>query len=620
MEGVRDRYVEIATGTVANRGRCIHLSELGKEIAFCQTTKQELYRSHFFFDGTLLDHLRAYKTVRGFLGKPIIDQITLDVDKGSGSDEYVHTRAKALYYRLHDELEIDDINIRPYYSGSGFHFVVPNLWNFESAEEVKETFAEHFPELDTIYDKTRLIRVPNTINYKTQRYKIPLETRELLTCTIAEIIEASLQPRNGFRFPEFEPNNLLEKYKRKPQTILSSQSPMVDDGFTPIVTCMQKLYSSEPKKGMRHISMLRMISAYKRAGIPRAGIEAMMRDWSRGQMEVGEIRKIVGDVFSKNYSYSCNDEIMRQHCDSRCMFYKNKSYNNATPESSSAMEEKLRMFAAEGTKNVILNLKEALHLQEDFNIFRKEFVVIIGDTKLGKSALAQNLCVDAPFRKFLYMNFEVGETLMYRRLMQMAHRMSKQQVIDHYTQQEPKSLAAATDHIQMVSNKGVTLHAFEQLVSLSNFDAIIVDTLECFSVPGMELTPKTELIAHEMKRMADKYNLAIIAIHHVSKHGVQNVDGSKKRLTTHAGKGSGAVEQQADKIIAFEGDSVKPLRRITSLGARDEAPFECWMNFDAGNTFRFYPVRKESSLTSSEPSATKTAEASPSSMSYHSSS
>lgn len=948
MESNSERFVEIATGSVANRGRCIEIKEIGKEILHCQTSKQELYRSHYFFDSSLRDHLRTYKTVRGFLGKTFIESIILDIDKGADTDEQVLVRARNIYHKLKEIYEVDDINIRPHYSGSGFHIVVPNLWNFENHEEVKATMKEDFPELDySIYDRTKIIRVANTVNYKTQRYKIPLELREFLNSTIEEIIQAAEQPRNNFEWYPFEEGTSLEKYKKKPK-VLTNTDGMANDGFSPIVTCMQKLYVSEPKQGTRHINMLRMISAYKRAGIPREGIEAMMMKWARAQMEIGEVRKIVGDIFSKNYSYSCSDEIMHQWCDNRCLFFKNKNYNNAQPEDTKTMEDKMKLFALEGDKNVIINLKDFLHIPTDFKIYRKEMVTFIGDTKLGKglrliedipttngwkkageikvgdyffgsdgnptrvqivsdihyrdnykitfkdgssiitddqhlwtvnviskhkkkflrkditistiemfnrgiwklksisrskyrirltkpvlyfkkylsispyllgcwlgdgskatsrissadieivnefekeykvhkeqnysyyisqglrkqlrklnllfnkhipeiyllgsieqrielvrglmdtdgcaeltnvfyntnktiidgmiellnslgvktmlsekhsifngkeydlcyrinftawfnpfklkrkadkaiiskqdqrsnfryieniekvdsqptvcfkvdardelflatksyivthnSALAQNIAVALSNRKVLYLNFEVGETLMYRRFLQIAHIKSKEAIIEHYLQPEPGSLAGPIEHIEMISTR-ITLHALEQLISMKQYDLVIADTLECFQTPGVsEITPKTELIAHELKRIALKYNLVIMPIHHVSKHGVQNVDGSKKKLTSHSGKGSGAIEQQSDKIISFEGNQDRPLRNLRSLGARDETPFNTYLHFDAENSFRFYKVQKEAVLTSSEsPEANRDMELN-SSMSYHHSS
>ena len=61
-------------------------------------------------------------------------------------------------------------------------------------------------------------------------------------------------------------------------------------------------------------------------------------------------------------------------------------------------------------------------------------------------------------------------------------------------------------------------------------------------------------------------------------------------LDIHSGKGSSSVEQKADKVIAIEGDRMKPYRKISSLGARDEHPFKIITQMSP-KTFEFRQVR-----------------------------
>jgi archaellum biogenesis ATPase FlaH len=582
-----ERYVEIALGSPQQRGRAVRLSEIPAIQKHAQANRLELYRSYYYFDQTLQDHLQAFKTVKGFRGTPFVEILTLDVDKGADTDDYVHQRAIAVLLKL-KELPIEDINIRPYYSGSGYHFVLPNLWNFKTDREVKETLTELFPECDTIYDRARLIRVANTINFKTQRYKIPLEQSELLHRNTAYIIELSGQPRNDFRFPDFELNTDLEKGKKEPKHVMEQQPAMVkEEGLSPVITCMQRLYNSLPQKGSRHQSILRMVSAFKRSGVPREGIETMMVEWTQTTMEVGEVRKIVADVFAKNYAYSCQDDIMSKFCDSRCMFYTKKSYNSSTPRNVLDIEEDLKKQAINQDQKYI-ELSTFFQLHESFGIYPEEYVVIEGDTGLGKSALSQNILVQNPTFKTLYLNFEVGERLMYRRFLQIAHGMTKHDIIQHYTDPKAPTLSDAVSHIHMVSDR-ISIPTLENLLVQHQYEVVVVDTLECFITPGInEITPKTEFVAHELKRLAKKYRNIIIAIHHISKSSVQDSQGRARDLTVHAGKGSSAVEQEADKLILLEGKENSPIRRIRSAKARDESPFTIHMNFDAERTFRYY--------------------------------
>ena len=596
------RYIEIALGSPSQRGRAVPVSEIPALQKHAQQQQLELYRSYYFFDHTLVDHLNAYKTIRGYQGSPVIDLITLDVDKNGDTDEYTHQRAIGLFHRIQD-LNVSDLNVRPYYSGSGYHFVMPNLWNFRTVDEIKETLQSLFPECDSIYDKSRIIRVSNTINFKTQRYKVPLTSHELLHNPTESILSMAKEPRGDFLFGEFELSNHLEYLKKKPKVVLTEQPKVVlDEGMSRIVTCMQKLYNQGPIKGSRHQSMLRMVSAFKRSGIPRSGIEAMMLTWTKGEMEIGEIRKVVTDIFNKNYQFGCHDEIMEKHCDERCMFFKSKSYNATVPKDVAMMEEGLRKQATTEAEEY-LELATFLELKESFGIYPEEFVVAEGDTGLGKSAFWQNVLVVNPHMKALYLNFEVGERLMYRRFLQIAHAKTKFDIIQHYSNPKAETLSGKINHIFMVSNR-ITLHAFEQLVMGGTYPVVIADTLECFVTPGItDITPKTEHIAHELKRIAKKYRIIIIAVHHISKSSIQDPQGNRRSLTVHAGKGSSAVEQEADKVLLFEGNINEPVRRIRSAKARDESPFDTYMMFDAERTFKFY---KEKLWTSEPYSETST--------------
>lgn len=588
-----ERYAEIALGGPSMRGRAVRLSEIPAIQRHAQANSLELYRSYYYYDQTLVEHLKAFKTVKGFRGTPYIDLLTLDVDKGADPDETVRERAIGVFLRLQD-LGVGDINIRPYYSGSGYHFVLPNVFGFQTEREVKETLVSLLPECDSIYDRARIIRVANTINFKTNRYKVPLEHAELLHKSASEIIQIASNPRNDFRFPDFELHADLKHLVIAPKHVMEQQPASVkDEGVSRIVTCMQRLYNSKPQKGNRHQSILRMVSVFKRNGIPRSGIETMMMQWAGTSMEPGEIRKIVTDVFEKNYTYGCQDEIMKKFCDPDCMFFEKKSFNSAAPKDVLTIERELKKQVMELNPKFI-ELGTFMQLKHSFGIYPEEYVVIEGDTGLGKSALIQNILVQEKSFKSLYLNFEVGERLMYRRFLQIAHGMTKHDIVQYYSDPNAPTLSDAVSHIHMVSDR-ITIPTLEALLVQHQYEIVVVDTLECFITPGInEITPKTEFIAHELKRLAKKYKNIIIAVHHISKSSVQDSQGRARDLTVHAGKGSSAVEQEADKLILLEGKENSPIRRIRSAKARDESPFSTYMNFDAERTFRYY---KEQSWT-----------------------
>jgi archaellum biogenesis ATPase FlaH len=592
------KYVEIALGSTSNRGRAIPISEIAKYQKIAQDTHQELYRSYYYFDYTLVEHLQAYKTVKGYNGSPIIETLTLDIDKNGDTDEQVHKRAITFFHRLKN-FDIKDQNIRSYYSGSGYHFILPNLWNFHTYQEVKETFLSLFPECDSIYDRTRIIRVSNTINFKTQRYKIPLTLQELLYQPTEIILQFALTTRSS-SFSAFEENNDLEYTKIKPSVILTDTPKIVsEEGMNPVTVCIQKLYNSSPVEGYRHKSILRMVSVFKRNGVPRSAIETMIREWSKGQMESGEIRKIVEDIFTKNYQYSCEDEIMKKYCDERCIFYKRKSFNAVLPQNVDAMDDAFRSFATTSQSSDYIELQKHVHCKDSFKIYPAEFVCVWGDTGTGKSSLIQNWCINEPRYKVLYVNTEVGERLMYRRELQIAHSMTKQDILQYYSDPQAPSLSGKVNHIHMVS-ASISLPILEQTIVAGSYKLVVLDVLGDLHIPGeTDITQKTAVIAPALKQLAVKLNIILIAVHHIPKSKAEDAEGRSRKLTKHSGAGSAAIEDKADKIILLEGNEKSPYRRISSAKARDESPFDTTLMFDAERTFRFYkePIWQKQNLT-----------------------
>jgi archaellum biogenesis ATPase FlaH len=581
------KYVEIALGSTSQRGRAIPISEIAKYQKIAQDSHQELYRSYYYFDYSLVEHLQAYKTVKGFNGSPIIESLILDIDKNGETDETVHQKAIQFFHCL-KTFDIEDINIRVFYSGSGYHFALPNLWNFQTQQEVRETFLSLFPSCDSIYDKHRLIRVANTINFKTGRYKIPIIISELLNASTETILKLAENPRI-YEYSAFELNNNLEYIKVKPSVILTDTLKIVsNEGMSPIVVCMQKLYNLPPEKGFRHKAILRMVSTFKRNGVPRSGVETMIREWSKGEMEIGEIRKIVEDIFVKNYQYSCEDEIMKKYCDERCVFFKKKSYNMSIPKDVEFLEDSFRAFSTTSLSSKYIELQKHVHSQNSFKIYPSELVTVYGDTGLGKSSLVQNWCVNEPGYKILYINTEVGEHLMFRKELQIAHGMTKYEIVQHYAVPNAESLSSKVSHIHMVSGI-LSLPQLEQTIIAGGYQLIVVDVLGDLHIPGeTDITKKTTVIAPALKQMAVKCNVIIITVHHIPKSKAEDSEGKIKKLTKHSGTGSAAVEDKSDKIILLEGNEKYPHRRISSAKARDESPFESTMMFDAERTFRFY--------------------------------
>jgi RecA-family ATPase len=218
------------------------------------------------------------------------------------------------------------------------------------------------------------------------------------------------------------------------------------------------------------------------------------------------------------------------------------------------------------------NFKSIIPIANDFWIHPGEFNIIIGDTKLGKTALAENIAIALKKMKVDYLCLEIPSRLLYRRNVQIEYNMTKEQVDIHYSKNN-NSLSKGLTHINVLSAPP-HLDELEMIIKKRQPGLVIIDTLDGISVGKLnEFKSRDEKLAVTMKNIAQGLDIIIIGIHHVPKSAIRDDKGKRKKLGLHSGKGDSALEQKADKVIGLEGEQNQELRTITSFGARDEEPF-----------------------------------------------
>jgi hypothetical protein len=604
------RYCEVAIGGVKDRNRIIPVGEIPNLRAQCQRENKELYRSLYFYDEEILEHMKVRATVAGFRGKFYLPDITFDIDKGDNSGEELFERTHQLVDELLGKWQIPPDTLQVFFSGRGMHVSIPDVFHFPPSNElprsVARTLTSYFSGIDDIYtNPTRIIRVSGTVNAKTRLPKIRIRINDLIFKTYDDIVNLASTtmdtvgdgyykfPKNTLPIPDYSAQRLDEEAVVFKQGL--AVSPVtINEEHSAVVTCMQKLWSRGELKGSRHNDLLRLSSSWRRSGIPKDMVKNELKLWARS-LEPYAVDAIVEDVYRKGFKWGCNDPIMEKHCDPKCVFFRGKNYLIKT-HTSEDMEHAFQQFVQKDWGGKVLNLKPIFNLQEDFLCYPQEVVFLWGDTGIGKSAIAMQIAVEVrkymtPGTKVLYAALENGMYLTFRRFIQVAHGLTKQEVVNHYAAGR-NTYSSAIDHVQVVTANPDT-QSLAKLFVESDAKVIIIDTLDCIIGNGDENERLTEVVKvlDDLKKRLD---LIIIVIHHISKFAALNGVG------LHSGKGSSTVEQKGDKVICVEsvGDPKHLIRKVWSAKARDETPFECVLRFDAGNTFRMMPV--ENTLSTRE--------------------
>lgn len=551
-------------------------SDIPNKIMQARKYGTELYRSMFAFDKDILIYTQAKGTNSGYQGVKYLDSIIFDIDNPDIN----------LIKEFVNKLEEYDLNytkddIRVYFSGNkGFHIQIPNIFDIKNSktlpEDIREILQTEFKNFnfDNLYYQNALIRLPNTINKKSGLYKIFIN--DIYEYDNIEEIKKIAVKDNMEKPKPFRKitNKITVEVKKKNVKVEIVNTDDYIHGDKHI--CMQRLYNSDPQPGYRHKYLLILGSTYLLAGLPKEQVRKMMYDWISKNKEGfsdEEFEKIYNDIIKHRYAYGCDHPIKKSLCSNKCYYFGIKGENSEV-ETMQSLVAKLKEFS-----NMEYIDFGYFYSNTTFKIYPQELVILLGDTGSNKSTLMQNLVVNLPNIKILYINTEMGESLLLRRFLQIKHGLTKDDFnnlenIEHY--------ARDLENIFTINGK-ISLMHLESVIIQHQPQLIVVDVLEDLFDAKRDLVQSAQNTASALKQLAIKYNLYLLAIHHINKNS------SKSELTVHSGKGSSAIEQKADKVLGIKVNDDNRFRTLKSLKARDEEPFETILEFNS-QTFQLTKI------------------------------
>ena len=298
---------------------------------------RDTFVSLFGYDKDVVEYFKKHKSLSGFDGKIYMpDEFLLDVD---GTD-IATARMKTL--SLGKLLEEKNVPYNTYFSGRGFHLGIPTTaFRYEPSQDlhlkVKDELNKHgiFAYADpSVTDKTRIIRLNNTLNTKSKLWKIFLKKGELDAMNALDIQELAQRPRRDASIPILESANpvfdcIARNKKKETKVYQSNMGQNPDPVNHPCISTMLEGTSF----GNRHAVALR-IAAWLRWRYPENVVRLIMEDWRKrvttleNPFKEIEMERIVTDCYKghngSGYRYGCNDKIMDKHCNSTCTLFKAK--------------------------------------------------------------------------------------------------------------------------------------------------------------------------------------------------------------------------------------------------------------------------------------------------------
>ena len=590
------KYVEIAKNSPVNRGMLIPTEKLVNYIS-----ELPLYRSVYLYDDEAFVYANKNGSLKSYFGIRYIDKIPIDIDKKGNTDEKTLDILRSVILEL-EHADIEEHSFQCYFSGSGYHLILSaDLFNFKPGIDlpfiVKQTLRKLIPHLDSsIYMRTGIYRVQHTKNQKTGLYKIPLYRDEVMNKDVDYILELAKDNRIDFEYHSLEGNGELEH-----SVITEVPDVQVFNKIsepTKIVPCVQSMLNQGAKQGKRHVTAMRIVSHFKRHGIPSHYAKICMLHWNDKSMNEKEIMEMVENVYNRNYKYGCQDYIMLEHCKTQCMYFKRKDYL-IDIKSSDEMQGELHERLTTDFSGKTIDLGRALGVDKESVIYPGELVTIFGPTGSNKTTFAQNLALGVDFVNdrivkewqipTLFLSLELSSWYMHRRHIQIVSGLTKNEVNADYDELYEKH-KDKLEHI-MVQTISPTLDKIYEKVRELHPSLVIVDYIDLVDTPLAYRGEyeKIKYISHGLSNMAVNNDLIVIQISQVSREYSRN-----EVLDLYAGKGSGAIENASRKVIGLNGQSDSSSRAVRLFKNTDGELFDSQVEWTP--SFRLKGVKNETRM------------------------
>ena len=531
---------------LANRHHFGDVSDVEKYAGMAQDTFMSLWD----YDAHVVDYVKekgGLSAYDGMLYMP--DEFILDIDGANPKQAKDKTIALTI--------ELDDLCIpyRIYFSGTGFHLGIPGeafRWkpcpdlHLKVKDELKARGIYEYAD-PSVSDKTRIIRVVNTLNSKSKLWKIPISLEELHK-PVEEIQELAKTKRVTNKWTTLECEPVFDVLERKSkasdkkfESISLGKNP--DPVWYP---CIQKMMEGSAQ-GSRHQIALR-IGAFLRWRYPEHVVRLVMEDW-RQRVDIAshpfskaEMDKIVTDCYEghggNGYNYGCSDIHMDKHCQSTCRLYKSKVSQNTMDAKS--MEKELVDFLS--TNHNPIDIGEPWG--QTFPVYPGEVVILQAPPKSMKTMLLQNL-VNRFKRNTYFMEMEMSPRQMWMRFVMIENKWSEEQLKEYYSKYA-NGISKDFEWLTVDYSTCYPQELHKRILMLPRKpEIVVVDHMGLFKSQKHDNNMKVEEVSQALMELAVQNNIIVFAVSEITKSAFT------EGMNIASSKGSFRVAYNANKVLSL---------------------------------------------------------------------
>jgi len=514
-----------------------------------ENVAKDTFLSLYGYDESVIQFFEEKKTLSGFNGEIYMPkEFVLDVD----GVEIKEAQDKTI--KLVNTLEELKIPCNIYFSGRGFHVGIPDSafkWkpgtnlHLRVKDELDKRGIYEYADV-SVTDKTRIIRLNNTLNSKSRLWKIYIKYDELINLSPLGISALANRPRQveipvlqcepAFDVTEREIKKQTFKFK---ETIGSEPDPM-------LYPCIQTMLNGSSYGG-RHAVALRL-GAWLRWRYPEHVVRLVMEDWRKKvstlehPFKEEEMNRLITDCYKghggSGYRYGCNDKVMDKHCNSTCTLFKAKKSQGLM--SAADMEESLISFL----KGDVVPIDLGGLYNKDFPIYPGELVVLQAPPKSMKTMLVQNW-VNSFKRPTYFLEMEMSPRQIWKRFIQIEKGWTEEDLTKNYASSDFK-LADKFDWLNVDYQPCFAIE-LEKRISMLPIkpEIVIVDHMGLMLSKHRDLNLKMEEIAGALTEVAIKHNVIVVAITEITKSAMT------EGMNIASSRGSFRIAYNASKILSL---------------------------------------------------------------------
>ena len=531
---------------LANRHHFGDVNDVEKYAGMAQDTFMSLWD----YDGHVVDYVKENGSLSGYDGILYMpDEFILDVDGANPKQAKDKTIALTI--------ELDDLCIpyRIYFSGTGFHLGIPGdafRWkpcpdlHLKVKDELKARGIYEFAD-PSVSDKTRIIRVVNTLNSKSKLWKIPISHSELHK-PIDEIQALAKTKRTTNKCTELECEPVFDVLERK-SVASDKKFESVSLGKNPDPVwypCIQKMMEGGAQ-GSRHQLALR-VGAFLRWRYPEHVVRLVMEDW-RQRVDLkshpftkAEMDKIVTDCYEghngNGYNYGCTDVHMDKHCQSTCRLYKSKVSQNTMD--AHTMEKELVEFLNRNHNPIDIGAPYG----QKFPVYPGEVVILQAPPKSMKTMLLQNL-VNRFKRTTYFMEMEMSPRQMWMRFVMIENKWSEEELKDYYSKYA-NGISKSFDWLTVDYSSCYPQELHKRILMLPKKpEIVVVDHMGLFKTQKHDNNMKVEEVSQSLMELAVQNNIIVFAVSEITKTAFT------EGMNIASSKGSFRIAYNANKVLSL---------------------------------------------------------------------